>query len=374
MRLFLRIDLNLAAIILFGSVIAIARKRLDPNDRINLVFLYTAFAILAELVLETLTCILNGYPARWLIPITASLHVLLFIIAPVIPYLWCVFVSNWDVSDEPVVFKRTLLLVIPNILNLITVLLTPFFGLVFSISGENIYERGPLFVVPTITTYFYVFYSFFLIAKKRKDLMRELLVPLTLFGVFPAIGGLIQVLFYGILLMWSSAAFSLIVVFIFIQQRMMQFDPLTGAWTKSSFERYMEERVCRQKNREPFGVIFIDLDEFKTINDRFGHCEGDYALKKAVSLIKETLRKTDIIARFGGDEFVVLVKDITRPGIEDIMNRLSENFSLYNKNSEKPYRLEYSSGYELFDSDNRDSEHFLNHVDHLMYINKKNKK
>lgn len=369
MELFLRVDINIVSMFVLGSVFGIASKRLDKKDKLNQTFLKTSVIILIEVFLETFTFIIDKQPLKGLAFVSAALNTCLFILGPFVPYLWCVFVHRW-IFPEVSVRRKVIPLLLPFFLNFIIIVANLFTGMVFSVSSMNEYHRGPLFVLPVAAAYFYLFYCFAFIIKNKKKIMRDVFAPLLLFGMFPALAGLIEALFYGALLFWSSAALSFSIVFIFIQQRMMQFDTLTGAWTKGTFEHYINTRLGHDK----FGIVFIDLDGFKRINDICGHMEGDLALKQTVKLIRESLRKSDIIARFGGDEFVLLIETVSNDEIKKIMARIQEGFTQYNKSVHKPYALKYSFGYDIFDPSRHTIERFINHVDSLMYMNKERKR
>lgn len=86
-------------------------------------------------------------------------------------------------------------------------------------------------------------------------------------------------------------------------------DPLTGALTRSTFEKRFATRVAERGQN--FGLIFIDLDQFKHVNDRYGHATGDVVLATAAQRIAATIRSEDVLARYGGDEFVVLMSGVT---------------------------------------------------------------
>jgi len=87
-------------------------------------------------------------------------------------------------------------------------------------------------------------------------------------------------------------------------------DPLTGALNRRSFFDLAEYEINRSHRYElPFTVAYIDLDNFKSINDQFGHRVGDQLLITVVSTFRSNIRSTDILARFGGDEFVILLPE-----------------------------------------------------------------
>ena len=87
-------------------------------------------------------------------------------------------------------------------------------------------------------------------------------------------------------------------------------DPLTGAITRRAFFKLAEVEINRSRRyQRPFSVAYIALDNFKAINDRFGHHVGDQLLITVVAIIKENLRNYEILSRLGGDEFVILLPE-----------------------------------------------------------------
>lgn len=89
---------------------------------------------------------------------------------------------------------------------------------------------------------------------------------------------------------------------------MVRHDGLTGLLNRMAFHECLERALSRSRRTgQPLAVLFIDLDAFKAVNDRFGHATGDLVLREAASRLTEAVRETDTVARIGGDEFVVLL-------------------------------------------------------------------
>jgi diguanylate cyclase (GGDEF)-like protein len=101
-------------------------------------------------------------------------------------------------------------------------------------------------------------------------------------------------------------------------------DPLTGMGNRLLFDERMAQAVTRAVHtRRPLGVIFCDLDRFKTVNDTYGHAAGDTVLRAVATRIRDTVRAGDTVARLGGDEFAVLCEDLETPaGCEPVIERL----------------------------------------------------
>lgn len=155
-------------------------------------------------------------------------------------------------------------------------------------------------------------------------------------------------------------------------------DELTGLHNRRSFVNYLDQqlKVAERTKKEQVYLLFIDLDEFKWINDNLGHKEGDRALVGASQILKNTFRDADIIARLGGDEFVVFLSETNRDlNVENLKKRLYEGVDDWNNKEQKPYRLKMSVGVVQHNPSERPrTESLLAQADELMYQQKREKK
>jgi len=109
-------------------------------------------------------------------------------------------------------------------------------------------------------------------------------------------------------------------VFKKLEQR-AHFDPLTGALNREAFKEIFE-RASREELFLPLSLIVFDLDNFKSINDTFGHAAGDEVLKKVAQAVRQSLRKGDVLARWGGEEFVILLPNTDAEGARTVAEKL----------------------------------------------------
>jgi diguanylate cyclase (GGDEF)-like protein len=105
-------------------------------------------------------------------------------------------------------------------------------------------------------------------------------------------------------------------------------DVLTNAYNRRYFTHKLEEEIERSKRADrKFSLIMLDIDCFKSINDRFGHNAGDLVLKSMAELIKNRIRKIDTLARWGGEEFIILLPDTTVKNAACLAEELRESIS-----------------------------------------------
>jgi diguanylate cyclase (GGDEF)-like protein len=124
-------------------------------------------------------------------------------------------------------------------------------------------------------------------------------------------------------------------------------DPLTGAMNRRSFNEIAEKKmIVSEVNRKPYTLVYIDLDDFKSINDRRGHAEGDMVLKTVADVLHKQIRQGDLLARLGGDEFAVLLADTGQETAKNIVQRLQK--ALLEKMKFHEWEITFSFGVLTF--------------------------
>ena len=152
-------------------------------------------------------------------------------------------------------------------------------------------------------------------------------------------------------------------------------DPLTGLLNRAAFEEHAHEQIVRaNRYGEHAGVLVLDMDRLKRINDRHGHAVGDKALVAVADALRSRLRDTDVAARYGGDEFVVLLPHTNSDEAEVIADDLTNILASTNLPDASDVPLSISIGSTEITPDTRDIEPTLAEADQAMYAKKRRRR
>jgi len=143
-------------------------------------------------------------------------------------------------------------------------------------------------------------------------------------------------------------------------------DPLTGAMNRHSFNEITEKKMISSEiHNRPYTMVYIDLDNFKAVNDTLGHAVGDLVLKVVVDTIHTQIRSTDFLARIGGDEFAILLTDIDQKHAEPIVERVRS--SLLEKMQASNWGITFSIGVLTVLNMPESADKLVSLTDALMY-------
>lgn len=169
------------------------------------------------------------------------------------------------------------------------------------------------------------------------------------------------------------AAFATIIVLISFlrrshaeEQRLARTDPLTGLANPRSFMETADAELERQRRfQRPLTIAYIDLDNFKMVNDRFGHRAGDEVLSIVAQALRRSTRATDHLARLGGDEFAVLMPETDQQGARTILERASA--AVASEMAQHGWPVSCSVGAVVSVEAARDVDELVGRADSLMY-------
>jgi diguanylate cyclase (GGDEF)-like protein len=151
-------------------------------------------------------------------------------------------------------------------------------------------------------------------------------------------------------------------------------DDLTGIWNKRYFRRYLPQEIERARTfNVPLSLLLFDIDEFKQINDSFGHVIGDVVLSELCGSVRETLRPTDVLARYGGDEFAVILPHTDLHGAQRVAERILSRLAALTipTDEEGAIQCSVSIGIAEFRREDTAANDLVRRADERLYLSKR---
>lgn len=281
--------------------------------------------------------------------------------------------------------KLRMLLFLPILLNLPIAFSVFFTDAFYSFTADNVQIRGPLGHMMYLAACFYLFYLIIYTIKNAKKQHRLEVVIIIAISTLLVITMILEAVYSIRTIGRTSIVLSTVFYYMFFQtqvykesiaegqkiRRILEHssrtDGLTGLLNKKAFLEELQG-ILKQQSGNSIALLFFDLDHFKDINDSFGHMIGDDALKVAATKLRKTFRKADLVGRFGGDEFCVLLKDISTEALYPRLDEILEEMKLEYTDGKKYVTMSVSVGVAyLVEGKKAEYEPFLELADEAVY-------
>ena len=280
-----------------------------------------------------------GITANW---ISNAVSFSLFAIACLI---WFIYSETVQGSRLLTSRYRVVLVALPTALVVVLAFTSYWTHALFYIDSQGVYRRGSAYMIQPVVSYCYVIHTSlhaFVQSRRVESLQTKAIYRTLAFFAIPAlVGGTFQVV-YSVPGLCVGIMISMLLLYIIYQEQLISTDPLTGLNNRNRFETYMLSLFSNVDQAEDVYLLMMDADGFKQINDRYGHVEGDHALQVISAALKEVCSASGgFIARYGGDEFVVLQKAVAEQDIMHLCATINDELA----RAEVPYLLRMSIGY-----------------------------
>ena len=327
------------------------------------------------LITDSLMWILNGNPFLAAGVVLRIDTVLYYVLQPAICFVWFLYCEYKLHGDTRKIIRHLPWLAIPATAAAVLSVVSLYRPVFFYIDRQNNYGRADFFFLCFALTLFYIFgvYIFMLrmLIKDPKTPKRETIRFLYLYPILPVVCAVIQWFFYGLSIIWIGSAISLLIIYINLQNTLITTDALTGLNNRRRFETYIDNKLNAPIKRPILFALMIDIDKFRDINNRFGHCAGDQALKNVAEIIKASVSRNDFIARIGGEEFTVIGERENAESVFETMKAIKAETTRFNNREIVPYKLSMSIGYAFNKAgDRRTSDEIIKEADKRMYSEK----
>lgn len=338
-------------------------------DTHNIKFDYKLYLmLLVSILLIVFTDILQmalngqtGYLLKEAYHFTTTIH---FIVSPIPYMIWSIYIDFYIHKNVKRTKKRLPIFAIPVLISMFLVIINLY-------NENNLYQQRDLFLLNIVIYYTYFIGTFFQLLINRKNIKQENYYRLIFFGIVPAALGIIQIVKPTNDFTWIGLSLSALLIYLNIQNGKINKDYLTGLYNRRELDLYLKNAIIKLDKEELLFMMMIDINSFKKINDTYGHLEGDQALIHTANLFTETFRADDFIARYAGDEFIIIAKLSCKSSAKMLVQRLRKNLIELNDRNTKPYDINLSIGYDIYDPALKmNANEFLTHTDTLMYQDK----
>lgn len=330
-------------------------------------FDWMLLATLVAQIAETICFLIDGKPFPGGRELQYLLNTLCTAVSPFLGLCWCLFV-DYRIYRSMRHQKVKLRLFIPYIVCMGILLVNLCgTGIVFSVSQDNMYSRGPLNFVFYIVVALYYAQSIDISVRAKREGQTINFFPVGVFLVPCLVGTVLQLLCYGMAFCWLAVAMALVFVHIQLQNSDTFVDEMSGLFNRKYLNYYLHQ-AKKTGNKNLHGIM-VDVNDFKLINDTYGHAAGDRAIQETGTILSSALPEGGIAMRMGGDEFVVLLSKSSDAQAAQTRQNILENVEHFNKVTDAPFRLSLSTGVARFNGAN--VEEFLSELDRSMYMEKK---
>lgn len=341
----------------------------------RILFRYVVFGNMTILVLDILWMLIEGQTFPGAIQLNRIINAIYLGGVVVMAGIWYLYVlESLGYKLTP---KLVMFVMIPGLIFVILNLISIKTGWIFYISEDNHYMRGPLFSLQSGIALLNLFSSLIHLLifyfKPRIKVPKTTIRKLLAFYIVPFVGSLLALPFAGMPGTWTCAAVSVILMYMDDQENAISRDSLTGLNNRKTLEGTFNAYIHQVTEVKNLYLFIMDLNNFKSINDTYGHPIGDRALIHAAHLITQSLNGMQgLVVRYGGDEFVVLTFFYGDPNAISYAKQVKESFAKWNKEHDNPYTLATSIGFSRY-QEGQQLKDLLKKADEALYLDKKNK-
>lgn len=263
-------------------------------------------------------------------------------------------------------------------LHALLLITNPWTGFLFHVGSDLFYVRGRLFILQYIFPFVYLAVcavrSTQNISREKNYFERTTFFANSLCPLIPVAASLLQLYFRRLPLLAPSLAITIFLLYTYLIESGVKYDSLTGLSNRRALFHTISHWM-KSPSESGLFLFMIDVDFFKTINDSFGHVQGDMALKKVAEILESGIAecgKRALAARYGGDEFTIILQSESSSENNRISARIQRLISMSNKSGDHIYNLSLSIGCVRYDPlTTHTVRELVNAADSVLYLVKK---
>lgn len=268
-------------------------------------------------------------------------------------FIYCELIQqNKDVLSKKSIIKNAL----PMILAILLMFAGAFKGIVFYFDENGSLQYGPLYALLLLVPIGYMLFSsvkaFIRAYTQERYLDHSMYFVIGIFPILPIGCGVFQAIFLDIPIMCYGATIAVLLVYLTSVENLISMDSLTQVNNRHQMQRYLMKKMKNPTPGLSLYLMIIDVDHFKEINDTYGHIEGDRALIRVSTAMKEACqahRNRFFVSRFGGDEFIIIAETEYKGEVNWLSDKIRSSVKMLNDKAGAPYALSVCVGIAEYD-------------------------
>lgn len=328
----------------------------DPDQsRSNFAFRRVLISVLCATVLDCFWEGFNGSQIAYARQINIFINFLCLMSYGIIGYYWLAYVEAFLTDrqqKQPTISPYKWL---PLLLCISMALASLHSGWIIQFDENNLFQPGaayPLIVILPCINFLIASYKVLRHYRTANTPQKkEYDIAMLSFLILPLIGGIVSSINNDIPAIWPACIFSLLFIYMSNLGHRISTDSLTGLNNRFRLDSYLSSLAAPDASTDKIYLFICDLDNFKQINDTYGHYEGDHALREASRVLKAATARGDFLARYGGDEFILITKCENDTAAMELRQKIQNAFRTHAEQTDRPYQLSLSIGLSPCSSD-----------------------
>lgn len=355
---------DILSVILSVAMIHLANRNISTNRRKGKIYILTQFILICEFLMQITEMLLIGKIGTRFVVLNHILKTVSCLAAPCI-IIGMYFIHNNKENSN----KRNIKwIILPIIFNAVILSINLKYGFLYKINEYNIIVYGKAFILEwCLCAAYFIFLIISAFINDRNKTKNDIFLLSTIF-MLPVVGAVLRPAADDDII-WLSMAISLSLYYTFLREEDFKKDILTGVYTRAMFFDELKGIYC-DRSHESIHIGIFDLNNFKDINDTYGHHAGDNLLESAAKILDKAFGHFAKIYRIGGDEFCALAYNSNESEINRSISEMDMLIEEWNAKNED--KISVARGFCKCNADKfEDFMTYYNRADHYMYENKR---
>jgi diguanylate cyclase (GGDEF)-like protein len=362
----IQFQLNIATLILLVVVFITIRTRTQIEGFGTKIIEMSIITTVIALIVEPLTWVFDAKQFFGAYFLEYSTNFLLVLMSPIIGGFMLSYVDYSVFKDRQRIFRRHCYMYF-SIMTFVLLIVNIFFPIYFKIDPvTNVYQQGNLFWIHYGVIVLMYIYMVWFVLKNRHKVYSYVIRIFLIFFLLPVIGMVVQIFDSRLHFAWSAVALAILINYTFLETNSGERDYLTKLYNRKSYEKYVNHLI---EIKQSFKVVLIDLNNFKEVNDQFGHHVGDQVLISFATILEKNFPAMSKSFRMAGDEFMI----VTDSDIDIAQINANIHIDIEKNVLKEMQGIDYAYGHHSY-IEGMSIDELYNIVDKRMYENKNNGK